>query len=114
MYSSGQLALFVSVQPVLSAFLTTHTHAAELAFANRLRECGLPVTATVSKDTSRMIQGMYRDGVLVVLSPDDSTIGGLNAAIGALYKSGQLNIFATKPIIAGRFSTSANDFVWEF
>lgn len=114
MHSSGQLALFVSVQPVLGEHLNTHTEETLIIFAKHLMRCGIPNDCDLSFERSRLIEGVPRCGVLIVLPNDQSTIGGLNAAIAALYKSQQLNLFAEKPIIAGRFSSSANDFVWSF
>lgn len=104
----------MSVHPMLGERLNTHTDETMAALTKHLARCGLPANCELSVERSRIIGGLPRAGVMVVLSNDQSTIGGLNAAIGALYRSNQLNIFATKPIIAGRFSTSANDFVWEF
>jgi hypothetical protein len=114
MRTSGQLVLFMSVQPVLGEHLNTHTDETLAVLAKHLAKCGLPADCELSFERNRTIEGLPRAGVMVVLPNDQSTIGGLNAAIAALYKSNQLNIFATKPIIAGRFSSSANDFVWSF
>lgn len=114
MRTSGQLALFMSVQPVLGSHLNTHTDETLVVLAKHLANCGLPANCELSFERNRSIEGIPRAGVMVVLPEDQSTIGGLNAAIAALYKSQQLNVFAEKQIIAGRFSSSANDFVWSF
>lgn len=112
MYTSGQLALFLFVQPVLGEHLNTHTEAALGAFARELLKCGLPNNCELSYERNRYINNKPYCGVLVILSPEESTIGGLNTALTAANNSGQLNIFAEHPYFAGRWSESANAFVW--